>query len=278
MLLEGVHFDLSLMTPGQLGAKFIAVNASDIYAMGGMPHYFVIAMGVPGRCRASFIDALYRGIARAAAEMNIALVGGDTCSSRSGLVLSGTLIGSSRKTVTRSGAEPGNSLFISGTPGDSAAGLALLKRGKRRVTSFSTLSGPRKLIRKHLMPQPVPLRKLEGVTSMIDTSDGLLIDLSHLCDESRVGATIIKDRIPLSEELKTAARQLKKDPYEFALRGGEDYLLLFTSPSRRYPGAYAIGQITEKGRYIVDGRGRKRPFTAEGYEHFRTSGRGTAVN
>ncbi len=269
MMIEGVHFDLSFTTFYQLGYKFLAVNISDILAMGGIPRHFVISMGVPPSLTAATIKDLYSGIMKIAKKFSISLIGGDTCRSDSGLILSGTLTGTAGKIITRSGAETGDRIYVTNTLGDSAMGLNLLKKRRRRIHSFSRTSPSMKLMRKHLMPEPAPLKATAKPSSMIDISDGLLIDLSHICDKSSVGAVIYKEKLPLSKELVAAAKKFAVDPADIALKGGEDYTLLFTSPLDINKGAYKIGEIIKKGRYIIDSKGRKRNFKPEGYEHFK---------
>jgi thiamine-monophosphate kinase len=206
-------------------------------------------------------------------------------------VLSGTLVGNTKSIITRSGARVGDNIFVTGTLGDSAMGLMLLKsrksvtsgdpprrevgsqkfKNKNRNLKLKTLNSKDvlALIKKHLMPEPIPLKDTSKITSMIDISDGLLIDLSHICDESKVGAAIYKNKIPVSRELTDTAKILGKDPVKFALKGGEDYALLFTAPPDIKTTAAKIGEIIKKERFIVDGKGRKIKFKPEGYEHFK---------
>jgi thiamine-monophosphate kinase len=271
MLIEGVHFDLSFTTFYQLGFKFLAVNVSDILAMGGSPRYFLISMGIPKNFSSDDIYELYSGIKNMAKKFGVAVIGGDTCTSKSGLILSGTLIGAAKKVITRSGAQAGDGIFITDTVGDSAMGLHLLKKRKKRIHRFSPANPSLNLIKKHLMPRLSPLKSTASITSMIDVSDGLLIDLSHICDESKTGALLYKEKVPLSKELRTTAQSMKTDPHMFAFKGGEDYCLLFTAPSNYRTAAFKIGEITKRGRYIVDSNGRKTKFGAEGYEHFKDS-------
>ncbi|UCD35620.1 MAG: thiamine-phosphate kinase [Nitrospiraceae bacterium] len=270
MLLEGVHFDLSYTTMPQLGYKFLAVNVSDIFAMGGRPEHFLTGMGVPGGIDSRDMSGLYDGIRKAASQFGVSVIGGDTCASQSGLVLSGTLLGRAKKAVLRSGARPGDGIFLSGTVGDSAMGLHLLKKRGKKVHRFSPAADRLVLMKKHLMPRPRPVTSMAGISAMIDVSDGLLADLCHICDESTVGAIIYTERIPLSPHLRNTAQFLGMNPFPFALNGGEDYVLLFTA-SRNYKGrAFRIGEITHRGRYIADSRGKKKPFRPEGYEHFKS--------
>ena len=281
MLLEEIHFDLSFTTFYQLGYKILAVSISDILAMGGKPRYFLLGMGLPATCLARDIDELYSGIMNLAKKFKVVVIGGDTCASPKGLVLSGTLLGEANGIITRSGARPGDAIFVTDTLGDSAMGLSLLNKLKiknPRPRSLPHLFGTnlkasspyiRTLIKKHLMPEPKALEKTSGITSMIDVSDGLLMDLSHICNESNAGALIYLDKIPISKELALAAKKMGTDPLKFALKGGEDYILLFTAPSDIKINAVRIGEIIKKGRFLVDGRGSKTPFKAEGYEHFK---------
>ena len=280
MLLEGVHFDLSLTTFFQLGYKALAVNISDILAMGGKPKYFLLCLGLPKTCRSTDIDALYSGMMKIAKKFRVSVIGGDTSASRKGLVLSGTLIGNADRIITRSGARPGDGIFVSNTLGDSAMGLLLLRKLSKKTRSERQKAEGRRqklktkneflpLIEKHLMPEPRPLKKTSGITSMIDVSDGLLMDLSHICDESKVGAVIYKDKIPLSRRLVSAAKNTQTSPLKYALTGGEDYVLLFTAPRNYKTDAFKIGEIIRKGHFIVDSKGRKTTFKPEGYEHFK---------
>lgn len=262
IMLEGVHFDLSFMTFYQLGYKILAVNISDIFAMGGNPKYFLLSLGIPKDYDSEDIDALYSGLRDAAKKFGVAIIGGDTCASIYGLIVNGTLIGDADRIIYRSGANIGDGIFVSGTLGDSAMGLMLLKNQELKFKG-------QKLKRRHLMPDPKPLKNTEGITAMIDISDGLLIDLSHICDESKTGAIIYKDKIPLSRELRKISQLLGNDPFEFALRGGEDYILLFTASADFKTDAVRIGEITKKGRFIINEKGEKTPFKAEGYEHFK---------
>lgn len=269
MMIEGVHFDMSFTTFFQLGYKFLAVNISDIFAMGGTPKYFLISIGIPGTCDTDDIDELYAGIKKIARKSGVNIIGGDTCASKKGLVLSGALIGETKKIIRRSGAKEGDGIFVSKTIGDSALGLRLLIKRGRRVLKFSPLTPRLRLMKRHLMPEPSPLKDLSRIRSMIDISDGLLIDLSHICEESNVGAVIYTDRIPLSRDLRLMADSIGNDPVKFALRSGEDYALLFTAPQRSRKDAVRIGEITGKDRYIIEGSGTKIAFKAEGYEHFK---------
>ncbi|UCH80538.1 MAG: thiamine-phosphate kinase [Nitrospiraceae bacterium] len=269
MMIEKTHFDLSYTTFKQLGYKFLAINISDIFAMGGTPEYFVISLGLPDKIMLRDIEELYAGINAIAKKFNVKIIGGDTCSSKQGFILNGTLTGRAKKIIPRSGAQKGDGIYVKGSLGDSAMGLYLLKKYGKKVHTFSPLTPRLKVIRDHLMPTPVPLAYTKGVTSMIDISDGLLIDVSHICDESRVGAVIYENLIPVSRALREVTDRAGIDPLILAMRGGEDYRLLFTSRHRLRTGAVRIGEIIHKERIIVDSKGRKRALKPEGYEHFK---------
>jgi thiamine-monophosphate kinase len=278
MMIEGIHFDLSYSTFFQLGHKFLAVNMSDVFAMGGKPEYFFTSIGIPEDYSTSTIEELYSGIMSLANIFKVRLIGGDTCASGKGLILSGTLLGYTDTVIKRSGAKPGDSIYVTDTLGDSSMGLRLLQSRKKKTRTLSPHNSKMKLMNKHLMPLPSPLKKKAGVHAMIDVSDGLLQDLSHICEESSVGAEIYQDAIPLSRELLEVSEKAGSNPYQYALQGGEDYCLLFTSLQRRKAGAYRIGEITKKGRFIIDKKGRKRIFKPKGYEHFKLQGsRGIGV-
>jgi thiamine-monophosphate kinase len=282
ILIEGIHFDQSWIDPYHLGKKALAVNLSDIAAMGGIPKYFLISLGLPKNIPLSFISSFYRGLKERAKQFHVDLIGGDTSLSQK-LIINICLLGEGKKEnlLYRSGAKVGNNLYVSGTLGDSALGLKLLqKRGNRR--------GPRELIEKHLSPYPriqlgQAIAKHRWATSMIDVSDGLLIDTSHLLEESGVGARIWEDRIPLSKSYRKWIPSVSKDPYPIALSGGEDYELLFTAPpemkhrlsslalSLKTPITY-IGEILPKkeGFHIVRKDGKKYLPSRFGFDHFRS--------
>jgi len=287
MLLEGVHFDLATTELASLGWKAAAANLSDIAAMGGMPRFALVGLGIPRRFAAEDIAAFYRGFMQLGREHGLQLVGGDTCSSQGGLVISVTVLGeAARKAiVTRAGARPGDRIFVTGTLGDSGAGLEILRNAEWGMGNEK--SAVKKLIERHQKPVPRVAwgRKigLAGAASaMIDVSDGLSSDLGHICEESGVGAEIIADRVPLSKELRRTTG-LRRPALEYALEGGEDYELLFTVPPRkaaalralRIPAA-EIGTVTKAGGMrIIDRAGKAKRLAPAGYDHFRAgAGRG----
>ena len=281
MLIEGVHFDLATTDLDSLGWKAAAVNLSDIAAMGGTPRFALVALGLPRGTRAEQVAEFYRGFTRLARRHRTLLVGGDTCGSRDGLIISVTVLGEAARSriVPRRGARPGDLVFVTGSLGDAGAGLELLTAGAGRRKP-----GAGRLIERHLRPVPRVAwgRRLASsgcATSMIDVSDGLSSDLGHICDESGVGADIIADRIPISRDLRSA-KGLAHPALAYALSGGEDYELLFTVPaakrkrfrSLRIPAA-EIGVITrETGRILIGAGGRRTSLTPSGYDHFKAEG------
>lgn len=286
MLIEGVHFDLKTTDLYSLGWKAAAVNLSDIAAMGGVPRFCLTALGIPSSLTVGKVDEFYRGFTACIRKQGAVLVGGDTCGSRKGLIISVTVLGEVEKkhAVTRAGARPGDLLYVTGTLGDSGAGLELLKAG-----AGNQRSGTRRLIEKHLRPVP---RIAEGgklasakiASAMIDVSDGLSSDLGHLCSQSGAGAEVFADRIPLSKELRSA-KALTRPALEYALSGGEDYELLFTVPLGKIKklkalqiAATEIGIITrDRSMRLIDDRGQGRTLTATGYDHFRSERRRGSV-
>ncbi len=276
LLVEDVDFRTALHPPRLLGRKALNVNLSDIAAMGGRPRHVVLGLALPGRTERAWLDAFLAGFKQAARQAGVALVGGDL-SAAARIMIAVTVTGEARRFVTRSGARPGDRVFVSGTVGDAAMGLRLLeRRGAGRRYDRSS----RRLLRAFLDPAPRlelgTLLARKGLASaMIDVSDGLAVDLAHVLEESRVGAEIDPARIPLSTELRRASAR----PLDLALHGGEDFELLFTVRPRNLPRLRALGKrfpVTEIGR-IVPGRrllavgadGAKRPLAAKGYEHFR---------
>ena len=276
MMVEGVHFDPAWITPFQLGFKLVSVNVSDIYAMGGRPEYLLVDFAAPGDFDAKHFESFFRGLEEASKLYRLSLVGGDI-SSADRIILSATVIGSAAKFVTRSGARPGDRIYVTGCLGDAACGLLILKKigrpvevekGKRTECGpgWATV-GP--LIRKHVMPlAKKPGSFMKSATSMMDISDGLFIDLSRLCKESGTGAKIFYEKIPVSDELRGAAAFWGMSAIDLATGGGEDYELLFTAPHDAKVDAICIGEITKRGLRAVDAKGHTKKISARGYQHF----------
>ncbi len=277
MLVEGVHFDLSFVDGFSLGYKALAVNLSDLAAMGGeAPSYALISLGLPSRTEVGLVEEVYRGLRKAAKRYACALVGGDTVSSPERIVISVALFGRVKREnlVLRKGARVGDAIMVSGYLGESAMGLELLKSGKGDEEVYH------RCVTRHLRPEPRMdignLTRSWGATAVIDISDGLLKDLSHICEESGVGARVELPRIPISPEMENASGDLGIDPLPLILGGGEDYELLFTVKAKRagaidHAGkSYIIGEVVPASEGIkvigADGEELKMPIT--GYDHF----------
>ena len=305
MLLEGVHFERRWGRPRELGRKALAVNVSDIAAMGGHPLYALLGLAIPPEGPTlEELQALFTGMEGEAATYGVSLVGGDTCGSQSGLVLSVTLIGMAPDgaPLLRSGAKPGDGLWVTGRLGGSAAGLAALELGLRPDTEWpANLCRPAWLgpeeeaaiqaaISAHLTPTP-RLRAGQTLvgcaTAMIDVSDGVASDVGHLCRESGVAARVLASSLPIHPGARMVARLTGRDALEFALRGGEDYELLFTAPTdprSLVSGAVPDLAVTRIGEVeggepiprLVEPGGREGPLTG-GFDHLRQPSGGRTV-
>ena len=272
-MVEGIHFDLSFMTPFQLGFKLVARNVSDIFAMAGEPEFLLLNICIPlNDGLKDFLNPFFDGIEEGLKRYNVALIGGDFSSSPGRIYLSATLTGFSKKPVLRSGAGLQDRIYVTGTLGDSACGLEILKRRPELPSGTKDF-----LIRRHLMPEPQAVhRKVEKIHAMIDISDGLCLDLWRLCRESGAGAIIYEEKIPISAEMKEAATLLGMDPLGLALSGGEDYEMLFTTDEvLQIEGITEIGMIVHKEEgstagteiKIITRDGLIRPLKPEGYIH-----------
>lgn len=287
MLLEGVHFDLTYMPLKHLGYKSAVVNFSDIYAMNGTPRQITVGLGVSSRFTVEHLEALYSGIRLACEIYGVDLVGGDTTSSRSGLVISITCIGDAKKgaVVGRDGAKDTDLICVSGDLGAAYMGLQLLEREKTASAGqkdfVPRFEGKEYLVERQLKPEArkdiiTELAK-EGIlpTSMIDISDGLSSELLHLCKASGTGCRVYEDRIPIDYQTAVMAEELGMNLVTAAMNGGEDYELLFTVPLHfhdkvdRLPGIKVIGHITKEdlGCAMITRDGTEMPLKAQGFNH-----------
>jgi thiamine-monophosphate kinase len=273
MLLEGVHFDLAFCDARSLGRKSLAVNLSDLAAMGAQPRHFLLGLALPASVDMAVVDGFMEGIIEQADRFGVILVGGDTCASKGGIAISITALGEQRPELVlkRGGAAVGDLVYLTGTVGDSAAGLVELRKGVRGGY----------LAARQLDPEPrvqagVALAEGRAASAMIDVSDGVLADLGHICEMSGVGARVSVAALPLSDDYRAACGD---DP-TLALSGGEDYELLFCSrPEKRneveeilrsvgLPVA-VIGEITSGGGVeVVTADGEKSTPTSRGFDHF----------
>jgi thiamine-monophosphate kinase len=285
MLLEGVHFDLTYVPLKHLGYKAAVVNFSDIYAMNGIPRQITVSLGISRRFTVEHIDALYSGIKLACEIYGVDIVGGDTCSSRQGLVISITCVGEGKsgKVVTRSGAKDTDLVCVSGDFGAAYMGLQLLEREKVASAGqkdfVPKFEGKEYLVERQLKPEArrdiVEMLDAQGIvpTSMIDVSDGLSSELMHICKASDVGCRIYEDRIPIDYQTAVMSEELGMNLVTAALNGGEDYELLFTVPLTEHekvskiPGVKVIGYITGSGLgcALITRDGSELPLRAQGW-------------
>ncbi|WP_302606839.1 thiamine-phosphate kinase [uncultured Duncaniella sp.] len=285
LLLEGVHFDLTYVPLKHLGYKSAIVNFSDVYAMNGTPKQITVSLGISKRFTVEHIEELYSGIRLACEIYGVDLVGGDTTSSRQGLVISITCIGEADpdKIVTRSGAKDTDLICVSGDLGAAYMGLQLLEREK--VASVGqkdfepNFAGKEYLVERQLKPEARKdiVRELaqSGIvpTAMMDVSDGLSSELMHICKDSGVGCRVFEERIPIDYQTAIMAEEIDMNVITAALNGGEDYELLFTVPLHSHdkvkdlPGVKVIGHITkpELGCAMVTRDGAEIPLQAQGW-------------
>mgnify|MGYP001809684068 CR=1 FL=1 len=277
LLTEHVHFDLLTTPMHHLGSKAISVNVSDICAMNAFPDYALISIAVPPKMPVEMVEELYRGIEHAASAYGLAIAGGDTSSSASGLFISVSMTGTTTPELLalRKGASPGDLICVTGTLGGSTAGLHLLQRERATMIEqmrnnepynkevMAELQEYAEAIRSHLLPEAridiIDFFSEEEIvpTAMIDISDGLVADLGHLCRRSGVGAHIDESKLPVLPEARAVAEEFQQDAFDWALSGGEDYQLLFTLPKADYDLIAAhrditvIGEINEKEEGVL---------------------------
>ena len=282
-LVEGVHFDLAYTSLSQLGWKSLTVNLSDIAAMGGDPGPALLSLGWPPDRDRSLALEFAAGLAQAAREYGVAIIGGDTVASPGGLIITLTLTGlvPAAQMLRRAGAQIGDLIFVTGPLGEAAAGLEILRRGLDLPPDLKDA-----LTEAQLRPRPHlragRLLAQEGLaTALIDTSDGIATDLYHICRASGVGARIPVATVPVSPRVQAAAPHLGRDPLDLALTGGEDYLLLFTCPpslAGRLPASFSraglaaplpLGRIVGGDRVILETSEGEVDISGQGYDHFR---------
>jgi thiamine-monophosphate kinase len=285
MLIEGVHFSLKTASPFLIGCKAIACSLSDIAAMGGSPLFALVAVGLPSTTPEESVQDLYIGIRSICREYGVALVGGDTVRSPDKIVIDVSMFGEcpSGKYILRSGAKTGDAIAVTGFLGDSSAGLDLLE-GKMSEPDIERRS---ELVEAHLAPVPRTeqgryLAENGAIHSMIDVSDGLAGDLGHICEQSKLGARIWADKIPVSESLVEFCHGARVNPLDYALTGGEDYELLFTLPPQElerlmleWPEEFDIplfhiGEMDKavEGIALLSEDGAERPLAAGSFDHF----------
>jgi len=283
LLIEDVHFLRKKITPWQLGWKSLAVNLSDIAAMGGIAREAFLSLGIPRDMDVGFWDEFYRGFNDLARHWDVNLSGGDTTGSRGPIIVSVTVVGEVPKlqVIYRKGAVPGDRIVVTGFLGDSAAGLDILLNDRANDAS----SYP-DLIKAH--NEPVPhlaegrwLAQTQAVSSMIDVSDGLASDLGHILKRSGTGATVDLSRIPLSEPYRAYMTSRGTDPWELSLGGGEDYVLLCTIKEDRFEAVrsewetyfdrplFDVGVVESRpGLRYISPNGVPKETALRGFDHF----------
>ena len=289
LLVEGVHFDLSYMPLKHLGYKAVIVNLSDVCAMNAQPTQITISIAVSNRFPLEALEELYEGINTAAKVYNIDVIGGDTTSSTSGLLISITAIGIADKKdlVYRNGAKPNDLLVVSGDLGGAYLGLQVLEREKQvykvNPNSQPDLDQYSYIIERQLKPEARKdivklLKDLEvKPSSMIDISDGLSSEIIHICKQSKVGCDLYENKIPLDPQVISTCEEFDIDSTTIALNGGEDYELLFTVSQEDFPKIKAnpnftiIGFITEEsaGMHLVTRAETKIPLKAQGWNSLK---------
>ena len=290
LLVEGVHFDMTYTPLRHLGYKAAVVNFSDIYAMNGTPTQIVVGLGVSNRYSVEALDELYAGIRLACENYHVDLVGGDTTSSKSGLVISITVIGQAKEedVVFRSGAKPNDLLCVSGDLGGAYMGLLILEREKAEYLANPNmkpqLQGFDYVLERQLKPEArkdvIARLKELGIkpTSMIDISDGLASEALHLCKESGVGCQLYEGKIPQDPTTVKLAKDFQVVPSITALNGGEDYELLFTIDQKDYEKIQQLSEDITVIGYMTADKGIAElitpdnhviPLKAQGWNHFK---------
>jgi len=284
LLVERIHFLRDAISGFDLGYKSLAVNLSDIAAMGGTAREAFVSIAIPDDCQLAYLEAIYDGIKNLAARYDVNVLGGDTTRSKVDLIINIVVQGTVPKEelLCRDAAQPGDVVFSTGFLGDSKAGLHLILN--HIEANNETLKA---LLRVHLLPEPHLqegrfLARQPGVNAAIDTSDGLSSDLAHIAEESRVGARIFAEKIPISQNLKDFCSRFDFDPVQYALSGGEDYTLLCTiAPENADKIAsdfekefnrplFAIGEITAGQQLeIIYPDGTANPLALTGWDHFK---------
>jgi thiamine-monophosphate kinase len=284
LLVERVHFLRQAISGRDLGHKSLAVNLSDIAAMGGTAREAFVGIAIPEDCELDYLDDVFRGMKELAARCAVNILGGDTTASHADLVIGITIYGevAEAELLRRDAARPGDVVFTTGCLGDSRAGLHLiLDRIPADTPELEALRAAHLRPEPHL-PQGRLLASIGGVRAAIDVSDGLSSDLVHILEESKVGARIHAEQLPISDSLRYYCRRFAQSPVEFALSGGEDYVLLLTAAAdrsaevaRAFQTAFgrplhAIGEITGSGALELVGPDASITSIApSGWDHFK---------
>ncbi|MEJ2724928.1 MAG: thiamine-phosphate kinase [Deltaproteobacteria bacterium] len=282
-VVEGRHYLAAHIAPLDLGHRAMALNISDIGAMGGRPRYALVSLGLKGDTPVREVEELYRGFVAELNPFGASIIGGNITKSEGGVFIDITLVGEVEETkmVRRSTARPGDVVLITGYPGEAAAGLKMLLQGKGdeglRDSLLKVYNRP-----THRAREGAAIAQSGYATAMIDTSDGFLGDLGHICEESHVGADLKQEKLPVSEALKQAAFAVGCDPYDLLLHDSDDYELIVTCPAARvasiqsavaetYDGPVSeVGTITDRVGEIglIKEDGTRQALAARGWDHF----------
>ncbi len=283
---EGTHFRLGRATPEEIGRRVLAVNLSDIAAMGAVPRFALISLLVPPDLDVTVLEGIYAGLRAEAARFGVAIVGGNVARGE-GLVLDITLLGLVVRggALRRDGAHAGDALLVTGTLGAAAVGLRLLDAPA--LGAGLTVGERAALLTAQRTPTPRVAAgqwlASHGATAALDISDGLAADLAHLCAASSVGAVVTAESLPIAAATRAVATELGMASAELALFGGEDYELLFTAPAEIAEGlagnmldatglsATVIGHIRAEGGQTLVRMGRSEPLAAKGWDHLRAT-------
>ena len=286
-MVEGIHFDLTYTPIESLGWKALAINLSDVAAMGGVPQYAVVSLAVPSNWEVEDVELFYRGMKQCGDFYGCMLIGGDTVSSNSGCFISVTVVGEVEDglAVTRNGATNEDVLCVTGKLGGSMVGLEVLRSGENKNRFPISV--------KRFLEPGVKLRESRElvrefkITSMIDISDGLSSEILHICQESNLGCLIEEDKIPVAEEVFLWAEKSGKSYSTYALNSGEEYELLFTMPKVEYEKFLSkksdvakfdftvIGEMKPKSEGIkIMRQGSTVPLSPEGWNHFENIEKG----
>lgn len=267
-MVEGDHFKREWFSALQIGMKAIEINVSDVAAMGAIPKYVLVSLVLPRKIDAEFVDEMYKGMWKTCYKYNCEIIGGNMAHGDK-IAISITLIGEmkGKKPCLRSGAAPGDLIFVTGYVGNGRAGLKLYQEGMENLKYFNDVKKGYLEPKAHLKEA---LKNAPFANSMIDISDGIAPEIRHICKESRCGAIIYKENIPIKDEVRKLAKKLGEDEYDYALFGGEDFELLFTVRKKNLAkiSGYLIGEITKDKRVRISSNGKERKLTEKGYDHF----------
>lgn len=274
---DTVHFSRDIMTFRETGRRCMTASVSDIAAMAGVPLFSLVSLSMPKELMLDDAVELFGGMAETADRYGCPVAGGETTSTPGPITITITVLGKATAAgaLLRSGARPGDSVYVTGSIGDAMAGLEVLLKGGAGFTSLK---------RKFIAPaahvsDALALAEKYRITAMIDVSDGIATDIGHICEESGCGVKLYSDTFPLSPEFREFAEQYDRDPVMSALSSGEEFELLFTSNDPSMPDKFTVGECTvtkigmithaNDGRILIKENGRPVTLTARGYEHFK---------